>query len=583
MDGRGRDQPATQRRAMARTTLLAPRTVNFQELIGNGRAYFVPAYQRDYSWGQEQWEDLWNDITEMQDLQDGRHYMGALVVEAQSDRRFVVIDGQQRFATLSVLTLAVIKSLQGLADAGVDREENMARAGELRKRFIGEKDPASLVESSRLNLNDTDDGFYQDYLVQLRKPRNPRGLVRSNKRLWQCFEYFRKQIQGLESSKRDGTALARLISENVARRLVFILITVDDALNAYTVFETLNARELELTTTDLLKNYLFARASSADRPSLLRRWQRIATTVGQEHVPDLLRYHMLCEEPKVRSRRLFKLVRDRYRSPKEVYDLLEVLESRAEVFAAVKDPSHGYWVETPEARRYITELNVFRVTQMMPLLFVVREEWSESDFVRTLKLVCALAFRYTVVSRLNTNPLEVAYHRASKAVKDGAVRGPRGLFEVLKPIYVPDEQTATDFTFLSIPTRGPRKRLAKYILVRLEEDRSEKPSDPETDPGTIEHILPENAGADWEDTIPAGTQEAVVNRIGNLTLLEANLNRDVGNASYREKLDAYRRSRYALTKAVSEFAPQEWTPAIVDKRQRQLAARVVHLWRSDFA
>ena len=568
---------------MARTTLLDTRTVNYQELIGNGRAYHVPPYQRDYSWRHEQWEDLWNDIAEMQDVENGRHYMGALVVEAQSDRRFVVIDGQQRFATLSVLTLAVIRALQQLAASGIEPEENATRASELRKRFIGEKDPASLVESSRLNLNETDNGFYQDYLVQLRKPGNPLGLVRSNQLLWRCFQYFRKQIREMESFGRDGTALARLISENVARRLVFILITVDDALNAYTVFETLNARGLELTTTDLLKNYLFTKASSADRPSMLRRWQRIATTVGQENVPDLLRYHMLCEEPKVRSRRLFKLMRDRYRSSREVYDLLEILESRAEVFAAVKDPSHGYWVEMPEARRHITELNVFRVTQMMPLLFVVREEWTESDFVRTLRLVCVLAFRYTVVSGLNTNPLEVAYHRASKAVKEGTVRGPRGLFEVLKSIYVPDEQAATDFTFLSIPTRGPRKRLAKYILARLEEDRSEKPCDPETDPGTIEHIMPENPGVAWEEEFPAGTQDAVVNRIGNLTLLEASLNREVGNAGYTDKVHAYGRSRYALTNAVVQMAPEDWTPARLDARQRQLAARVVHLWRADFA
>ena len=568
---------------MSGTRLFDTRTVNYQELIGHGRAYCVPPYQSDYSWRQEQWEDVWTDIAEMRDEGDERHYMGALVVEARSDRRFVVIDGQQRFATLSVLTLAVIEALQRLAADGVQPEENRTRASELRKRFIGEKDPASLVESSRLNLNETDDGFYQDYLVQLRKPGNPRGLVRSNQLLWKCFQYFRKKIREVESFGRDGTALARLISETVARRLIFILITVDDALNAYTVFETLNARGLELTTTDLLKNYLFAKASSADRPSMLRRWQRIATTVGQQNVPHLLRYHMLCEEPKVRSRRLFKLVRGRYRSPREVYELLEVLEKRAELFAAVKDPSHGYWAKLHEARPYINELGVFRVTQMMPLLFAAWEEWPPGEFVRTLKLVCVLAFRYSVVSRQNPNDLESAYHRAGKAVKDGTARGPRDLFKVLEPIYVSDEQTATDFTFLSIPTRGPRKRLAKFILARLEEDRSGSACDPDTDPGTIEHILPENPGPEWEDEFPVGTQDATVNRLGNLTLLEASRNRQIGNAGYGEKVAAYRESGYALTRAIAEMAPEEWTSALLEKRQRELAARAVHLWRSDFA
>ena len=568
---------------MARAALLDTRTVNYQELIGNGRVYHVPPYQRDYSWRQEQWEDLWNDIAEMRSLEDGRHYMGALVVEAKSDRRFVVIDGQQRLATLSILALAVIDALQRLARDGVEPERNIARAGELRGRFIGEKDPASLVESSRLNLNQTDNGFYQDYLVQLRAPRNPRGLIRSNKLMWECFGYFRRQIKSLEELGGDGTAFARLISETVARRLVFILITVEDALNAYTVFETLNARGLELTTTDLLKNYIFARASSADREAMLRRWHRIATTVGQAHVPELLRYHMLCEVPKVRRRRLFKLVRDRYRSAGDVYALLEVLEARAEVFAAVKDPSHGYWVDTPEARPHIVELGVFRVTQMMPLLFTVRERWSPRDFARTLRLVCVLAFRYTVVGRLNPNDLESAYHRASRAVTEGGVAGPGELFDVLKPIYVPDEQTRTDFSFLSIPTRGPRKKLVKYILSRLEEDVSGKPCDADTDPGTIEHIMPENPGPEWEEAFAPGTQDATVNRIGNLTLLEANLNREVGNGDFSDKLQAYRQSRYALTGAIPEMAPEEWTLPILEERQRRLAIRAVHLWRSDFA
>lgn len=114
----------------------------------------------------------------------------------------------------------------------------------------------------------------------------------------------------------------------------------------------------------------------------------------------------------------------------------------------------------------------------------------------------SLAFRYTVVSRQNPNDLESAYHRASKAVKKGAARGPGELFGELKGIYVSDERTATDFAFLSIPTRGPRKRLVKYILARLEEDTSGRPCDHETDPGTIEHILPENPGAVWEDEFP---------------------------------------------------------------------------------
>ncbi len=489
---------------MARSRLLDTRTVNYLELIGNSRSYHVPPYQSDYSWRHEQWEDLWDDIVEMRDSENDRHYMGAMVVVAESDRRLVVIDGQQRLATLSIFVLAIINALHKLAEFGREPDRNATRAAALCQRFIGEQDPASLVETSRLNLNDTDNGFYQDYLVQLREPVNPKGLIHSNGLMWKCFCYFEQRIRDLDGLG-DGTALARLVSETVARHLVFTLITVEDALNAYTVFETLNARGLELTTTDLLKNYIFARASTADRDAMLRRWNRIAATVGQAQVPHLLRYHMLCYLAKVRRRRLFKIVRDRYRSARDVFDLLQELEDRAEVFAAIKDPSHEFWLDIPGARAHVSELRVFRVTQMMPLVFAAWETWSRRDFERALKLICVLSFRYTVVGRLNPNDLEVQYHRASRAVANGDVATPRELFEVIKPIYPSDEQTQADFSFLSINSRGPRKKLVKHILARLESDASGKPCNAETDPGTIEHLLPENPGPEWEEAFPAGT------------------------------------------------------------------------------
>src|SRR5439155_19179780 len=122
------------------------------------------------------------------------HCMGALVVEATSDRDFKIIDGQQRLTTLSILALVIIGKLQELASAGVEPEANRERAAALRNRFVGEKDPASLVESSKLVLNETDNGFYQDYLVQLRTPPNPRRLPRSNRLLWGCYQFFSKAI-----------------------------------------------------------------------------------------------------------------------------------------------------------------------------------------------------------------------------------------------------------------------------------------------------------------------------------------------------------------------------------------------------
>ena len=158
---------------MTRSNVLNTRTINYLELIGNGKQYRVPPYQRDYSWSEEQWEDLWNDLMDLRKDPDERHYLGALVVEERGDREFLIIDGQQRLATLSVLALAVIAQLRTMADGGIDASPNSERAQELRNRFIGEKDPASLTESGRLYLNETDNDFYGSIRRLLRIPLFP--------------------------------------------------------------------------------------------------------------------------------------------------------------------------------------------------------------------------------------------------------------------------------------------------------------------------------------------------------------------------------------------------------------------------
>ena len=207
-------------------------------------------------------------------------------------------------------------------------------------------------------------------------------------------------------------------------------------------------------------------------------------TVEQERFPELLRYHMLCEFPKVRSQRLFKLVRSRTRTDHDVFALLNELERRAELFVAVGDPNHGYWADLPGAKRYIRELNLFRVRQMMPLLFTAWESFSGDDFVRVLKIVSVVSFRYTVVSSRNPSALEAVFHYAAKPVKDGTVTTPAGVFERLKSVYGDDAKTRQDFAGLEVGTSGRKRRLAKYILARLEEDASGRACDPDTDPGT---------------------------------------------------------------------------------------------------
>jgi hypothetical protein len=161
-----------------------------------------------------------------------------------------------------------------------------------------------------------------------------------------------------------------------------------------------------------------------------------------------------------------------------------------------------------------------------------------------------------VISSLNRNALEPMYHQAAKAVLAGTAQSSRQLLELLRPMYVDDARFEQDFALLSLDTPKQRKSLAKYILARLEHDASGRACDPDTDPASIEHILPENPLDEWAEYFPRQYWDEAVYRLGNLTSLEPSLNRRVGNSTYGEKIEVYAHSSYAITRRISELAPE---------------------------
>ena len=98
-------------------------TNNFSTIIGNNKRFMVPKFQRDYSWDSEQWDDLWQDVETMISDEDD-HYMGYLVLQTEDDKNYLIIDGQQRFTTVTILILAAIKCIKNFVEGGIDVEDN---------------------------------------------------------------------------------------------------------------------------------------------------------------------------------------------------------------------------------------------------------------------------------------------------------------------------------------------------------------------------------------------------------------------------------------------------------------------------
>lgn len=565
---------------MALSNLLDTSTVTFSELLGNGKIYRVPPYQRDYSWREQNWEDLWLDIIDLHRDREQRHYMGAVVLQGVKDREFVIIDGQQRFATLSLLAIAVVKRLTDLVASGRDATDNQERAEILRRTYLGDKDPTSLLYSSKLFLNLNNDNFYQSYVLQLRTPPNPHRLSDSQKLLWQAYQYFLERLAEIEGLVDDGRALTAFLTELVARRLLFIQITVEDELSAYTVFETLNARGLELTSTDLLKNYLFSLIrSDHDLEHVQQQWNRIANLVGTERFPEFLRYFINSRQALVRSDRLFRQLKTQVKRGAEALKLLDELEMDADIYSAFRDPSHERWRSSRDLRYSVRVLRLFNVRQVLPLLLACYHRLKPAEFTRVVRLCVVISFRYSIIGALNPNELEKLYNQAAVRVWQGDITTPREVFEALKEVYVPDEEFRAAFEFKSINTTR-RKRLVRYILYTFENDRrTDQPLDFDDDAGTIEHVLPENPGDAWTEAFPVEVQEAYIHRLGNYVLLEGARNKDVGTLGYEAKRAVYRESHYRLA---TDIATEAWGPEQINRRQEELAGRAVHLWKTDF-
>jgi hypothetical protein len=391
-------------------------------------------------------------------------------------------------------------------------------------------------------------------------------------------------LEQLKEVIEDGEKLATFLQESIAQQLLFIQINVEDELNAYTVFETLNARGIELSSTDLLKNYIFSLFQGPDDLNeAQRQWRRIISTVQMEKFPEFLRYYLSLKHSRVRRERLFKLVCDEVKDAEQAFGLLDKLEEYSSLFIALGNANDEFWNDyqgdSSHVRELIRELEMFRVKQTYPALFAAYQKFSSTDFTRLLKLVTVVSFRYGVVSSLNPNELEALYNKAAIAITNNQITTPREVFETLKPIYVPDEKFQQDFSLFSTPTRGQKKKLVRYILYKLEVDAREH-KDVSEDSFSIEHILPENPSSDWQQDFNDAQLEEMVYRLGNLTPLEASVNRDIGQQPYSIKQPHYSQSAYRLTQQITA---EEWTPDNIAKRQERLAKRAVQIWKADFS
>jgi hypothetical protein len=544
----------------------------FRQLMGNGLTYEIPKFQRDYSWETEQWDDLWQDLRSLVSGEEPYHYLGYLVLQTSDQKTFRVIDGQQRLTTLSIVVLAVLRALQDLCDQGVEPDRNRQRLETLRNSYIGYLDPVTLVPRNKLRLNRNNDSYYRTYLVPLDRPRE-RGINSSERLMKNCYAWFSSRVR---EAFQTGEALAGFV-DKVVDRLFFTVIRVNDELNAFRVFETLNARGVQLSSADLLKNYLFSLADQEDAHSIEINemeafWGRIIDRLTSERIPEFLRTYWNSSNRSVSKNDLFKTIRKQVTTKADAFRLLRDLDKEADVYVALRDPEDDLWKGKQQVQELLRELALYQVRQPFALLMAAKRALDEAGFIRVLRACNVVSFRYNVIGGLNPNEQDTAYNEAALRI----AREKRFDNEWLARVYPKDDEFFTAFANAEFRPSTRNNKLVRHILCALERVEYGHAPDPLSAQYSVEHVLPRSAGPEWgigDDVI-----ERTVYRLGNTTLLETSLNRTMGNATYAEKRPVYQTSSIGMTKALAETYA-EWTEEQVSQRQRQMAKLAKGIWR----
>jgi len=543
----------------------------FGELTGNGKTYQLPPFQRDYSWNQEEWEDLWLDILDIKKDED--HYMGYIVLQETEDpKKSMLIDGQQRIVTISLLILAAVKFLEESGDA--------PRAEDLRKTYLSSRDLVRQIDIPKIKLNYNNEYIYGGKLMQFDIPANTTGLKSSEKRLLEAYRYFYNQIS--EKFKEQPTEqVAEFVARKIDVSLFFTSIAVKDDLNAYKVFETLNARGVKLSAADLLKNLLFSVIYVPNAGSISqeeKKWHRINDVLGKTDVTAYLRHFWNARHyPGERKSTLFKAIKNATRQKAEAIRLLNDLDNNVSIYASLSAPQ-SEWL-TNEQSKLIAELNTLDVTQCFSLLMTAKSKWTEQEFNKLLRDVIAISFRHHTIGGQNPNEMERIYGRAAVAVFKSEATAARDLFNAhLKEIYIEDDSFKNDFSKKSFNTRQ-HNGLVKYILAKLEVQAGGTEPELNSKNLTVEHILPENPTEEWAEVFAARDMAPYIGRIGNLTLLEAGKNKEAERKLYEDKLPIYKTSWFRITQRLMEVC---WSPKSINERQKELAKQAAAVWRVNY-
>ena len=365
------------------------------------------------------------------------------------------------------------------------------------------------------------------------------------------------------------------------KNAVVIWVEVPDDRAAYTIFETMNDRGLDLSAIDLIKNHLFHMAEDQAEEAE-RKWAELIGTLESSQetdvVKEFVRHYWISRNGSTRTQELFDEIKERAPNKTNAMDLLSKFRASAELYVALLNPMHQAWIGyTDRTRRNLMMLIQFGVKQIRPILLAVMERFPQKEVEIVLRLAVSWSVRLLATGEQGTGMVESSYGKSALRITNGEIKSAQELVLDLTSTIPADDAFENAFATMQVA----KGSLARYFLRALEQQakgNAEPENIPNDDPLQInlEHVLPQNpASGEW-NTFDPEQRALFTGRLGNLAILQRTPNSDIENKPFNEKKLVYAQSGYALTKEIAQET--EWSPAVVAKRQRHLAAIAKNTW-----
>lgn len=428
----------------------------------------------------------------------------------------------------------------------------------------------------KLVLGETDKKFFKDYIQKIDRMNdvNQRKFSKSEKRIYTAFNYYSKKldeyVEDINNVDKKYDVLNNLFT-TLVKNFKVMYVETDELNEAFIIFETLNARGKDLETSDLLKNNVL-RVAGNKLPDVQNSWYEMLDNLGKIDATRFIRHYWNSNHKFVREKDLYKSIRNVIDSPKKSQELVENLEHLSLAYSALDNPTEEIYFESVRLNEKLKDIKLLGATTYYPIfLAMVNENYKEEEILEMLNMIEKLIVRNFVVAGRVSNKYETNFASLAYKISQHEFTTVDQIIDYLKNLIITNEEFRSSFKTFTVKKKG----VVRYLLRKLNSlNNIETDIKRDNNKIHIEHILPQKP-TDWH--ISEDIHEQYVHRLGNLTLLGDEYNKECTNSTFDVKKEIYKQSNIDLTKDLLVY--EDWNEYKIRDRQSDLADKAMKIWK----